>query len=130
MSSTAGTISGIRFYKGIANTGTHVASLWTAAGALLARATFTNETTGWQQVNFSTPVSITANTLYVASYYAPNGGYSRNLNFFTTDYVNQPLTAPAGSNGVYKYAAAPTFPTSSFQASNYWVDVVFNDTGG
>ena len=55
--STTGTITGIRFYKGPQNTGTHVADLWSATGTLLATATFTNETaSGWQQVNLSTPV--------------------------------------------------------------------------
>ena len=36
-SDVAGTVTGIRFYKAAANTGTHIGSLWTAAGALLAR---------------------------------------------------------------------------------------------
>ena len=40
-SELAGTITGIRFYKSAANTGTHVGSLWSAAGELLASATFT-----------------------------------------------------------------------------------------
>ena len=54
--STNGTITGIRFYKGPQNTGTHVADLWSATGTLLATATFTNETaSGWQQVNWRTP---------------------------------------------------------------------------
>ena len=58
-----GLIKGIRFYKGAANTGTHIGSLWIATGTLLAPATFTGETaSGWQQVNFATPVAITADT--------------------------------------------------------------------
>ena len=39
-SSTYGSITGLRFYKSTANTGTHVGSLWSASGQLLARATF------------------------------------------------------------------------------------------
>src|SRR5262249_27253007 len=31
-------------------------------------------------------------------------------------------------NGVYKYGAASAFPDQTFNASNYWVDVVFADT--
>jgi hypothetical protein len=73
--SEAGYILGVRFYKGSADTGTHIGNLWTSAGSLLATATFTNETaSGWQQVNFATPVAISANTTYVASYFAPVGG--------------------------------------------------------
>src|SRR3954449_11593779 len=65
--SANGEITGIRFYKGPSNTGTHVADLWSSTGTLLATATFTNETaSGWQQVNFSTPVAITAGIAYVA----------------------------------------------------------------
>ena len=37
-------MTGIRFYKAAANTGTHIGSLWSAAGTRLAQATFTNET--------------------------------------------------------------------------------------
>ncbi|HEX7698082.1 MAG TPA: DUF4082 domain-containing protein, partial [Candidatus Acidoferrum sp.] len=59
---TNGYITGIRFYKSAANTGTHVGNLWSSSGALLASATFTGESaSGWQQVNFSNPVAITAN---------------------------------------------------------------------
>ena len=49
-----GYISGIRFYKGPDNTGTHVGNLWTSTGILMATATFSNETaSGWQEVDFS-----------------------------------------------------------------------------
>ncbi len=39
-----GLIAGVRFYKAAANTGTHVGSLWSNSGTLLATATFTGET--------------------------------------------------------------------------------------
>ena len=73
-SDVAGSITGIRFYKATANTGTHLGHLWSSTGTLLASATFTGESaSGWQQVNFATPVAITANTVYVASYHATVG---------------------------------------------------------
>lgn len=127
----SGVITGIRFYKGSANTGTHVGSLWTSSGTLLASATFTGETaSGWQQVNFATPVAVSANTVYIAAYLAPGGRYSADRGFFTSSATdNPPLHAPSGSNGVYTYAATTAFPTSSYQSSNYWVDVVFNQGG-
>jgi hypothetical protein len=129
--SQAGTISAIRFYKGGQNTGTHTGTLWSATGQQLATATFSNETaSGWQQANFSTPVSISAGTTYVASYHAPAGHYSVNENGLATAITNGPLTALAsgssGGNGVYAYGSSSAFPTNSFNASNYWVDVVFN----
>ena len=74
---TDGYLTGLRFYKSAANTGPHTANLWTSSGQLLATATFTNETaSGWQEVTFASPVSITAGTTYVASYFAPNGHFA------------------------------------------------------
>jgi hypothetical protein len=123
--SAAGLITGLRFYKGPQNTGPHVADLWSSTGTLLATASFSNETTsGWQQVNFSSPVAITAGTTYVASYHS-NGDYSTNSNYFTTSVVSGDLTAPAAGNGVYAYGATSIFPTNTFNASNYWVDIVY-----
>lgn len=124
-SDVAGTISGLRFYKGVNNSGTHVGHLWTSSGTLLVSATFTNETaSGWQQVNFAQPVSISANTVYVASYWDPNGNNASDQNYFASQYNHAPLHAVAGSNGVYNYAASG-FPTGSYASTNYWVDVVF-----
>jgi len=38
-----------------------------------------------------------------------------------------PLTALA-SGGVYKYGTSSTMPTSTYEADNYFVDVVFSTT--
>ncbi len=131
-SSVAGSVTGIRFYKASTNTGTHVGSLWSSTGTLLASGTFTNETaSGWQTLVFSSPVAITANTIYVAGYLAPNGHYSASQNGFSAAVINGPLTAVASgttANGVYTYATTSTFPTSSYNATNYWVDVLFAPT--
>ena len=130
-SDVAGKITGIRFYKAAANTGTHVGNLWSSAGTKLAAATFSGETaSGWQQVNFSTPVAITANTVYVASYHANNGHYSADVNYFASKGVdNPPLHALAngvsGGDGVYRYGTTSAFPTQTWYSANYWVDVVF-----
>jgi Domain of unknown function (DUF4082)/Bacterial Ig-like domain/Bacterial Ig domain len=122
----AGYITGLRFYKGSGNTGTHVGNLWSSSGTRLATATFTNETaSGWQQVNLPSPVPISANATYVASYFAPSGHYAVNEGYFNTTFSNAPLQAPAGGNGVYVYGASSAFPTQTFNASNYWVDIVF-----
>jgi hypothetical protein len=133
-SSQAGFITGIRFYKGNGNTGAHVGYLWTSGGTLLAQANFTGETaSGWQQVSFSSPFSIAANTIYVASYFAPNGHYADDQNYFAGGGVtNGPLTALAnstpGGNGVFVYANAGEFPNRTYKASNYYVDVMFSTT--
>lgn len=126
-----GFITGVRFYKGTGNTGTHTGSLWTAAGTRLATVTFTGESaSGWQQASFASPVAVTANTTYVASYYAPVGRYAGDNNYFSNAPTSSsPLTAlqdgTDGGNGVYRYGAGGGFPTSTYQGTNYWVDVVF-----
>jgi len=130
-SDIAGNINGIRFYKSPLNTGTHVGNLWSASGTLLSTAVFASESSsGWQQVSFSNPVAISASTDYVASYHALNGHYSADPNYFASKGAdNPPLHAPAngsgGGNGLYAYGAASTFPSKTWSASNYWVDVVF-----
>ena len=125
----SGYVSGIRFYKGLANTGTHVGNLWSSTGTNLGSVTFSGESaSGWQQALFASPIAVTAGTTYVASYHAPNGGYALAGGGLAADVVNGPLTALAsgasGGNGVYLYGAGG-FPTGSFVASNYFVDVVF-----
>jgi hypothetical protein len=131
-----GFVTGVRFYKGSQNTGTHVGQLWSGAGALLAEATFTGESaSGWQQVDFTTPVPVTTGTTYIAAYHSPAGYYSfDNPGFDAQGTTNGPLHAMGngedGPNGVYLYGATPAFPTASFQGSNYWVDVVFDTPGG
>jgi hypothetical protein len=132
-SDTAGFVTGVRFYKGTRNTGTHIGNLWTSTGTLLATAQFANETaSGWQQVNFGSPVQIQANTTYVASYHTDVGFYSSDNNFYASAGVDAPpLHAPsdasAGGQNVYRYGTTG-FPSFSFSATNYWVDVVFDDT--
>jgi len=128
-SDVSGSITGLRFYKGSTNTGTHVADLWTSSGTLLATATFKSETgSGWQQVNFATPVAITAGTTYVASYHTNVGHYADDQNYFASQYNSGSLHVPA-NGGVYAYGAAGSFPTQVWNASNYWVDVVLAPGG-
>ena len=120
--SSAGTVTGIRFYKAPANTSPHIGNLWSATGTLLASISSTGESaSGWQQLNFSKPVAVTAGTTYVASYHTTL--YSCDASYFTSALTKGPLTAPAGSNGVYVYASSSTFPSGSYESSNYWVDV-------
>jgi len=130
--SAGGWIAGIRFYKGPGNTGTHTGELWTAGGTLLGKVTFTGESaSGWQEADFSSPIAVTVGTTYVASYFAPNGGYAYDGGYFaSTGVTSGPLTAPqssavSGGNGVYTYSNTPAFPDATYNAANYWVDVVF-----
>jgi hypothetical protein len=125
-STVAGSVTGVRFYKGTKNTGTHVGHLWSGSGTLLATVTFTNETgSGWQQANFSSPVQITANTVYVISYLAPRGGYADDQNFSWGALPTTPLRVSGSAPGIYAYGSTAVFPRNTWNSSNYWVDVVF-----
>jgi hypothetical protein len=129
--SVDGFVTALRYYKGIGNTGTHIGQLWTSSGTLLAQATYVNESgSGWQVVTLPTPVAITAGVSYIVTYYSSDGYYSTTGGFFNSSVVNGPLTAPAdavgANNGVYSYSFSPAFPTETYQAENYFVDVIFN----
>ncbi len=129
---TDGTVTGVRFYKGAGNTGTHTGTVWTESGEPLRTGTFTNETsTGWQRLKFTKPLKVTKNTTYVVGYHAPNGRYAADERFFSAaDWVSGPLTAPrgaaAGSNGVFRSGKGFPVVESSVDA-NYYVDVTFVD---
>ena len=124
--SSSGHITGVRFYKEADNTGSHTGSLWSSSGQLLASGTFSGETaSGWQELDFSSPVAITAGTTYVASYFTSAGHYADTQGGLASAVTNGPLTALAGG-GVYAYGSSNTFPTSTYNASNYWVDVVYS----
>src|SRR5262249_15892124 len=132
-SGVSGYITGLRFYSNTNSGSSQLGSLWDASGNLLATATFVESTpsTGWQQVNFATPVAISANTTYVAGYFASTGHYSISNNYFASAGVDNgvlhaPSNAAAGGNGVYAYSSSSVFPTLSYAATNYWVDVVFS----
>ena len=110
-----GTISGIRFYKEPDNTGTHTGTLWTASGTQLATGTFSNESTqGWEELDFSSPVSVTAGTTYVASYHTTTGHYAVTSGGLSSAVTNGPLTALA-NGGVYAYGSSTTFPSSTYR---------------
>ena len=103
--SSDGTITGVRFYKEPDNTGAHTGTLWTSGGTLLATGTFSGESaSGWQELDFSTPVPVTAGTTYVASYHTDAGHYAYTVNGLASAVTNGPLTALA-AGGVYAYGS-------------------------
>ncbi|MDP4265706.1 MAG: DUF4082 domain-containing protein [Bacteroidota bacterium] len=125
-----GKAEGVRFYKTPGNTGLHTAQLYSSDGTLLASKRFINETdSGWQFVLFDTIISITANTTYIAAYHSSLGNYISTVCGLKTEIINGPLTALAdgedGINGLYKYTNTPDLPDSGYNASDYWVDILF-----
>ncbi len=130
----SGTVTGVRFYKQTWMNGyTHVGHLWTSSGTLLATATFTNETSyGWEQVKFSSPVTVAANTVYVVSFSTGGGYYGVSSTYFSNSGVDSGhLHALANTNtysagdGVY-HTGNGSFPGVSGGGMNFWADVVFS----
>ena len=127
---SSGFITGVRFYKEADDTGAHIGSLWSSTGTLLASGTFSGETaSGWQELDFSSPVAVTAGTTYVASYFTSTGYPAATPQGLASAVTNGPLTALAGG-GVYAYGSSNTFPTNTYNNNNYWVDVVYSTTSG
>lgn len=121
-----GRVTGVRFFKGAGNTGTHRGSLWSSSGQRLAQVTFAGESeSGWQVAYFDQPVAVTRNTEYVVSYFAPRGHYAVTGGFFSTQLVSGDLRAPAGSNGRFLYGATGGFPVQAWNSTSYFVDPVF-----
>ena len=121
------------FTRDLATTGTHVGHLWDAAGDLLATATFSGETaSGWQQVNFATPV-------------ADRGKHDVRGIVLRARWATTRSTAAPCTSGMQRRVCTPCrmdhreatestclrldrwIPNNSFNASNYWVDVVFSN---
>ncbi len=128
--SVAGSARGAQIYK-LATRASRTpssATLW-SAGKALARVNIPQTTqTGWIQANFSAPVALEPGRTYTISYHAPRGRYAATQEGFRTPISRNGLTAPA-SAGVYKYADNTAFPTNTYRATNYWVDVVFAASG-
>ncbi len=82
---------------------------------------------GWQTALFPVPISIAANTTYLAAYYAPCGQYSETWHGLGQTVSNRPLSAPAaslvGGNGAM--VRGLDYPTNDYLDGNFFVDVAF-----
>jgi hypothetical protein len=122
---TAGSVTGVRFFKAAGDRGRHVGTLWDGAGRALARVRFSGESAkGWQRADFSTPVEVAPGQTYTVSYHSTSGSYVAQRGFFSGgDVSSGPLRASAG---VFAYDRGRTFPDQVNRARyHYFVDVVF-----
>ena len=127
----AGWISGVRFYKGAGNGGTHVGSLWSNSGTL----------PGARDVHRRERLRLAAGQLrrtcaglrgddvrgVVLPHQRPLRGQRLGVRRAGVDasLLHALRDGLDGASGVYRYSSQPTFPDQTFQSSNYWVDVVF-----
>jgi len=122
-SSVDGKITAVRYWKDPAEpAGGHVGRIWSANGALLATASFSDFTpSGWQTAQLSNPLSITAGSRYKVTYNA----YSFVAKTFNV-FDNGPLQrGPFTIYGSSYCTPAGCFPTTG-SGSNLFADIVFN----
>jgi hypothetical protein len=129
-------IAGVRVYR--VDLGTVTGSLWTADGTRLASATFApTAMTGWQDLMFSKPITISPGRTYVVSYYSPATKYAFAYGYFRQELTRGPVTAlravDSDPNGVHCYDAGTlcqSFPTRGYRDSTYWVSPVWANPAG
>lgn len=124
-----GALNGARFYKAAGSTGPYTINLWNDSGTNIGSATLTGETaSGWQYVSFASPITLYTGQIYTISYSLPNGYYSYTSNGLASIIASQYLSSVAygdgAGNGVYNNTPG-SYPTSSFNSTNYWIDPVF-----
>ncbi|HPI48149.1 MAG TPA: DUF4082 domain-containing protein, partial [Hyphomonadaceae bacterium] len=142
----AGSVSGLRYYRDAndaSDTDVRQGHLWSSSGALLGTVTFTSTPgqTGWQVANFSSPVALVTGQEYTVSYRTTNN-YLSTAGFFASSrevsfdgLANGAFTDPYGvisapvSAGVFAYGSSVARPTESWNAANYFVDVLFQPVG-
>ena len=87
--------------------------------------TFSNESTqGWEELDFSTPVAVTAGTTYVASYLTTTGHYADTSGGLSSAVTNGPLTALATA-GSTRTARRPRSRPAATTGRATGVDVVY-----
>ena len=134
------TLTGIWFYSGTGATNLPATiALYAVSGTSLVHSETPSWSgaagSGWVRSSFASPPSLTASTNYKACvFYNPTGDnwYSHTANYWDTGagsggITNGPLSAPnnAGASGgqdTFTQAGSLSYPSSSFGASNYWVD--------
>jgi hypothetical protein len=128
-----GWISSVRFYKSKQNIGTHTGTVWLSTGEKLGTVTFSNESaSGWQTANLPVALLVRPDLTYVVSYHTNVGRYSGDQYYFAgkgagKNAVRALADGVVGSSGVYRYGSTTGFPTSTYRATNYYVDVQFKN---
>lgn len=127
--STDGHILGLEMFRADGDAAPHSGKLWDDAGNIMARLTFPRrDSAGWQYESFATPVEISANREYIASYHT-RSGYAAEAGYFD----DQPMTrghlstapSPNDNGSLYAYGWRSRLPSSSYLSTNYWVDPVY-----
>lgn len=113
----------IRWYQDVKNNAAHTALLYDMSGNVLASVNDSLSANDvWQQAALPTPIELTPGDTYTVAVFTTSG-YNADANYAGFNKTNNGITVPANA-GVFSYGSTPSFPTSSFQGSNYYVDIV------
>lgn len=148
-----GAITDVRFYGTSTVGGVYTGQLYlptsdddpagTGTGTLLGAKVFGGTVTpsAWNVIPFDTPVPVTAGTTYRVTLHNTEGRYVSTNSFpdFTNGigltvgdlhaiYNGEPIPALGGNTltqGTFAVSPTPVYPSNTFSAGNYFVDVVF-----
>lgn len=123
---TSGEVTALQYYQSRGAEGVTSATLWSSRGSVLAEVDFTEtQTPGWRTIELDEPIRLTAGRTYVASYFAPDGGYATTEDDLTAAQSVNGFSLRANA-GVYNYGSKTRFPTTTYRGSNYLVDIVYS----
>jgi len=136
---TSGAVHGVKWFFPDSLPNDHVVGLlysWTndGAGTELARVSFTNTQSGWNQALFSSPINITANTKYVVAVWTVDKFTQVTSQFASSGVTNGSLNAPQDQVGTHNgkqlaSVGAPAFPSGTTASNGYLADVLFIGSG-
>lgn len=121
--SRAGEVTGVQFFRGAAQNEASVVSLWSAGGKQLATGRPSDDK-GWVNTTFAKPVTVTAGTRYIASFFTPRGGYNSDDASLGAARTVGDLRVP-NRGGIYTYGGSNSFPRQRYAASEYFVSPLF-----
>lgn len=118
-------------------TGARSVAIFTAGNATpIYTSAFTDVGFGWQDHVLPTPLALTNGTSYLFCWYfnSASGGYASSNNYYTSGagsagfnlggMVTVPNDATAGGGqNQYKQALGASLPDSTYQGTNYWIDI-------
>ena len=133
-----GLVTELRYWRGAedaSDTDVRTLHLWDASGAVLGSVAVESAPgqSGWQIGTLAAPVEIEAGATYLASY-GTEQNYVASAGFFEAAWegpdglLRAPASGVVSGNGVLASGGTGLFPTQTYNASNYWVDVTFESS--
>lgn len=124
-------IVGLRFYKGNElHRGPYTGAIWTTGGQKITDVQFheNDNTVGWKEIYFYSPVIVTSGTEVIISYNAP-AGWTGQTGVFGTDRLNPVAIVKDDLDvltGIYSYTTTEKYPFPTVKhTTNYYADILY-----